>query len=144
MMQLCSLFHPNPLRIRPCISAMAWNIILRDFIRHSIVSDTWMLQPDSFSGIICWSCTRHLDLKVPLFDFQPLAETNSTKHPTSLHFPSFIHMCLGAQEELFILVNIRKHFNKVTNIRQKVYDIVNFASNDIMRKFVFFYAQHEC
>ena len=89
-----------------------------------------MLHPHSFSIIISWSCAKYM--KVQSSDFQPPRETNSTKHLTSLDSFSFVQMHLGAREELIILINIDKHVNGVSNIRQKVCNILNCTSNDLL------------
>ena len=44
-----------------------------------------------------------LDLNVPLSDFHPPADTNSTIHSTRVSSSSFTHTCLGARDELAIL-----------------------------------------
>lgn len=48
-----------------------------------------------------------------------------TKHLTDFASSSLILMCLGAREELAILVNIYTHVNEMSNIWRKVCNILN-------------------
>lgn len=131
MMHWYLSFYLNLLHAGPRISTMAWDVMFRVFIRQSIIGGPWMLQPDSFSAIIRWSCARYPNQKVLLSNFHPSVETNLTKHSTSLDSCSFVQMCLRACDKLAILVNIRKHVNELSNVRRQLLDIVHCAWNGL-------------